>query len=48
VKNLIHLKKIYFSNNPFLAEPIDEDLLDIILQRETDIDVFSMELIREV
>lgn len=31
LRNMVKLKKVYFSNNPFLSEPIEESLLELIL-----------------
>ena len=38
---LLDLKKLYLGNNPFLNEPINENILDFILDKETDIEILS-------
>lgn len=45
LKELYQLKKLYLSNNPFLNEPISEDILDFILDKETDIEILSFEIL---
>lgn len=45
---MVNLRKIYFSSNPFLSEPIEETILELILEKETDLDILSLELIKEV
>jgi hypothetical protein len=37
----MQLRKIYVSDNPFLSEPLDEEILDFLLERETDIEILS-------
>lgn len=46
--SMVNLRKIYFSSNPFLSEPIEETILELILEKETDLDILSLELIKEV
>lgn len=45
---MFQLKKLYVSNNPFLNEPLDENILDFILERETDIEILSYELLNTI
>jgi hypothetical protein len=38
---LLELKKLYLGNNPFLNEPINEKILDFIVDKDTDIEILS-------
>jgi len=48
LKDLHHLRKIYVSDNPFLSEPLDERILDFLLERETDIEILSFEVLNSI
>ena len=42
---LLELKKLYLGNNPFLNQPINENILDFILDKETDIEILSLQVL---
>jgi Leucine-rich repeat (LRR) protein len=45
LRQLPQLKKLYLGNNPFLNEPIPEAILELILDKDTDIEILSFEVL---
>jgi hypothetical protein len=45
LRELPHLQKLYLGSNPLLNEPIPEAILELILDKETDIEILSFEVL---